>query len=230
MPLSVAQTDLVNRLLSRLDADTPGNNVVGGESALYDQILFATRQMILDRRVPDRMLHAIVSTDTAGANTNHSDTTYGLVVPLKSDFLRLFRLKVSGWRRPVHHDDLLEEDDPDVERLVAGGHTADAASPLACLSYLASPPDGYSSSAILCFPGSTSDDPVEELVYIADDVAPENLSADLQELVLWLSASIVMQSLDPEVAAMCESRYSDSLQRLGRSRKTRAKRSYRYLP
>ena len=229
MALTPSQQDLVNRTLRKVDAlDTPGNAIVGSVEDVYDQLIEASRLLLLDARLPARVLHEVVSTD-ANASTNATATATKVIVPIKDDFLRLFALKIAGWTYSVRSEDVIDDERDDrIERVSAGNQTAVVDSPIAVYEYLASPPTGYKNTAIVCYPGTGEATPVTTMQYIPE-TAPTALSTALQELVTWKAAALVFQPIDPQIASLAESRYENLLSALLEPGRNKATRPFRYL-
>jgi hypothetical protein len=145
------------------------------------------------------------------------------------DFLRVFAVKLSGWSRTLRAEDVLEDENTDtVERLVAGTQVSDSDFPLAAIVYEPSPPDGFGDSSLLCYPGSSSSDPVTSFVYVPV-TAPESIGSALTEPMLWKAAALVAQPIDPEIAYICEQRYDDIMNRRATRTRNVSSRPFRYL-
>lgn len=132
MALSQAQSDLVDRVLRKLDAlDSPGSNIVQSQTEIYTLLQEAARRLILT--VPLRLLHELVAdaTDEVNLDTflyNVQPTSGHTKVVLPNDFLRLVHLELAGWTMGRTHEDM-HEDSINEYRKYLRGRTATTGDP-----------------------------------------------------------------------------------------------------
>ena len=202
---------------------------MGDAGYVYALLEEASRQMLTDIRTPVSSLHSLIVDDTAGVNAAMVASATSVDVPLKSDFLRLVTLKVDGWYRAIHAEDVVESESNDVfQRYEDGTLNALSTRPLAALVFTASPATGYADSSLRCYPGSADATPVTTMQYVPV-TAPEDVGTSLTEPMVWKAAQLVFQPIDPEISTMCLGQYEAIMASRRAQHSNVATRPYRYL-
>ena len=185
---------------------------------VYEALKEASDYIVLN--APRHLLFSMATDLSAFANTNATKTATVVTIPLPSDYLRLLQLELEGWTRQVYDEDIEVvggDNYADVSRKPALGtvdrprvfHVYNDGS--AITDYTAG------STAFKCYPGSTNATAVEKLLYVGH-VAPTSFDDTLEEMLLWKAGYLAFYAIDPQVAELCDRRYTMLVKSRGQRR------------
>lgn len=217
MALTPAQEALVRRVLRKVDADDSGAGSVVSYDEVYRGLQRAVRATV--KEAPGYTLFDAVTNLTTDADSNvyqlGSDAySVRFGIPLPSDYLRLIKLKVTGWT--AHVDRTTEAEGNFYRDAVRNGVGATTNRPEVFLAYNDnSAVTDYTAGnrSLEVMPGTDATAKVTEFLYIPE-IVPETFVTtcpDLDDAVLYYAAYWTFLAIDPELSAVCFNRYREHL-------------------
>lgn len=216
MPVASA-ADLEAWVLQRLDEVTqPGSQAAVEEEVIRQELEEAAIEVLSLAPLSLCTLACRSHKTTAEAAKVSVNNTSGTLVayrlPLPDDFLRIARVKLSGWTVTLQEEDVLSAEGAIAQAVDASEHTPTARYPYAALGpYVSESADGTQSATYaLHVRPVTSGDTVAELLYIPM-LAAVNVPQVLQDAMVWLAvARIAATYLKDSATAEAASVYAES--------------------
>ena len=223
MALTPAQDDIVDRVEYHADQVTVEQQTIGiNRQAAYDQLSEAADALIW---MAPRQLVEELSADGSGQTIREADQLPVAELLLPDDHLRFLHLQLSSWSRPTYR---LIDPRGNAWRLQYNQYTqADLETPTATMSPRSTsaagadlepvPESGWAPlTSVVNNPviyAAPANDTVDTFAYVPE-TPPEDLDADLKDIVVWMGTSRVLEAQKEAGARAAEDRALSLMQDL----------------